>query len=571
MAKKIIKEGELIIKQGDVGANVYVLYEGKVEIDRTEDGAEKRLAVKQSGKIFGELSLIHSCPRTASVKALCDCVVFVLDRFTFRSIQSGQSIRKLADICKFLSQVDLLASISISERKKIAEAMVEVEFEKGQVICKKGDKGDSMFIIESGRVRTCKDGKDVASFKTGDFFGERSLLLDDANHRRGATCTAVDDCVLLRLDAAAVELLLGPVKHILKARAESTKCPIQARKERISAFQGSERISQITDDWKKIQDERKVDLKDLERIGYLGKGAFGFVSLVHRKGDKNHTYALKAISKQRVVETKQETHTAQERSVLMELHHPCIVRLYGTQQDKKCIYFLLEPCLGGDLFTLLRTRKLFDEPTARFYAATVADVWHYMHSLDIIYRDLKPENLLLDSKGFLKVTDFGFAKEVVDFTYTMCGTPDYLAPEVIQGKGHGKGVDWWTLGVLIYELLAGYPPFYSRKQMRIYVKILHANLHFPAHFTKDARSIIDGLLTKRQSERLGVTHGGSESVKNHPFFADFDFDALLQGDMKPPIEMATSSSTDLTHFKNKKEKEFDPPEYTGSNKWCESF
>jgi serine/threonine protein kinase len=211
----------------------------------------------------------------------------------------------------------------------------------------------------------------------------------------------------------------------------------------------------------------------------------------------------------------------------------------------------LEPSLGGELFSVLRAKTFFDEHTARFFAAGVVLAFEYMHSKGIIYRDLKPENLLLDARGYLKITDFGFAKKVGDQrTWTLCGTPDYLAPEVVSGQGHGRGVDWWTLGILIYEMLASYPPFYDgiirsslpflcfyhmnssssgwsliliEDPMKTYAKIMHGQIAFPMHFSKQAVDLIRRLLHAKPTKRLGVLKGGARLVKDHLWFKGFDW------------------------------------------------
>jgi len=234
---------------------------------------------------------------------------------------------------------------------------------------------------------------------------------------------------------------------------------------------------------------------------------------------------------------------------MQSLKHPFCIRLHNTYKDKNRLYFLLEPSLGGELFSVLRARTLFDEDTARFYAGSVVLAFEYMHSKNIIYRDLKPENLLLDDRGFLKVTDFGFAKELLTGrTWTLCGTPDYLAPEIVAGKGHGKGVDWWTLGVFIYEMLASYPPFYDEDPMKTYAKIMHGNIAFPSHFSKEAVNLVQKLLHHKPTKRLGVVKGGAKLIKKHAWFKNFDFDKLYNREVKPPIVPKIKSTEDLTNF-----------------------
>jgi serine/threonine protein kinase len=213
------------------------------------------------------------------------------------------------------------------------------------------------------------------------------------------------------------------------------------------------------------------------------------------------------------------------------------------------LFFLLDPVMGGELFSVLREKTLFDEDTARFFAASVVLAFEYMHTMNIIYRDLKPENLLLDNQGYLKVTDFGFAKDIGDGrTWTLCGTPDYLAPEIVAGKGHGKGVDWWTLGIFIYEMLASYPPFYDEDPMKTYAKIMQGTINFPSHFSKEAVSIIKKLLQHKPTKRLGVVNGGAAEIKKHPWFKNFDWDALVNKKLKPNIVPKIKNALDTSNF-----------------------
>jgi len=249
-----------------------------------------------------------------------------------------------------------------------------------------------------------------------------------------------------------------------------------------------------------------IKLDKLKTLGVLGKGAFGLVTLVEDPETKTK-FALKAIRKHDIVDHNQGEHIVNEKNIMLALHTPFCVKLWKTFKDKFRMYLLLEACTGGEIFTLLRRKRMFKEEHARFYAACVIAAFDYMHNLNIVYRDLKPENLVMDTSGYAKLTDFGFAKEVIDKTSTVCGTPDYLAPEIIIGRGHGKGVDWWTLGILIYEMLNGVPPFYSKEDMKIYKRILREPVKFPKTFSREAKEIVYGLLRKRYTKRLGVVTG----------------------------------------------------------------
>merc|ERR1711991_125270 len=193
-----------------------------------------------------------------------------------------------------------------------------------------------------------------------------------------------------------------------------------------------------------------LNISEFDMISTIGTGTFGRVYLARHTTTSKY-YAMKVLKKVEVVRLKQVEHITSEKNILSVISHPFIVNLFGAAQDTKNLYMLLEYVIGGEVFTHLRRAGRFPPDVSRFYGAEIVLALEYLHSLDIIYRDLKPENLLLDNNGHIKITDFGFAKKVEDRTWTLCGTPEYLAPEIIQSKGHGKAVDWWALGILIYE------------------------------------------------------------------------------------------------------------------------
>jgi len=269
------------------------------------------------------------------------------------------------------------------------------------------------------------------------------------------------------------------------------------------------------------------------------------------------------VNKAHIVSHNQIPHILNERAVMLELDHPFVVRLHRTLRDQNHIYFLLEPSMGGELFSVLRTREFFDAPTAQFYAAIVVSVFEYMHSKDTLYRDLKPENLLMDADGYLRVTDFGFAKKTRDRTYTFCGTPDYLAPEIVASAGHHTGADWWTLGILIYEMLAGYTPFYDDAgPTQMYSKILAGKVHFPPTFSPAAQHLISSLLQIKPTRRLGVHRDGASLIKKHDWFAGLDWDALVQKRLPPPIVVPVADKFDRSNFDAYPEQDGAEADYT---------
>jgi len=293
-------------------------------------------------------------------------------------------------------------------------------------------------------------------------------------------------------------------------------------------------------------------IEDFELGVTLGTGSFGRVRFCTQISSNNH-YAIKILKKKGIVENRQVEHIKSEKQIMqtISLHqHPFIVNLVSCFQDSTKIYMVLEYVPGGEFFSYLRNADCFDVKTAQFYAACVVEVFSYLHAMDVIYRDLKPENILLERDGYVKVTDFGFAKKIEFKTYTLCGTPEYIAPEVLLNVGHGKGVDWWTLGILLYEMLAGEPPFVDDNPMGIYEKILSSNscLHFPKKFDKHAKSLTKKLLTVDLSSRCGCSNGGAEDVKTHIFFAGLDWRKLIQKSLEPPIKPKVEGLQDTSNY-----------------------
>ena len=273
---------------------------------------------------------------------------------------------------------------------------------------------------------------------------------------------------------------------------------------------------------------------------------------------------MKVLRKTEIVRLRQVEHVNAERYILSRVHHPFIVDLFATFQDSLNVYMLMSYVPGGELFTHLRRAKYFTPDVTRFYLATIILALKYLHSFNIIYRDLKPENLLLDSRGYLRLTDFGFAKIVDDRTWTLCGTPEYLAPEIIQSDGHGKAADWWACGVLCYEMLVGFPPFYDESPYGIYEKILNGHISWPKTMDRLSRDLIRAFLNPDRTKRLGNMIGGPQDVLDHPWFRGVDWDALERREInvsfptsildpnlisvKAPIIPRTSSVDDTRHF-----------------------
>ncbi|CAL1173421.1 unnamed protein product [Cladocopium goreaui] len=307
----------------------------------------------------------------------------------------------------------------------------------------------------------------------------------------------------------------------------------------------------------------KLAVGDFSLGKTLGTGAFGRVRFVTHKGNGRH-YALKTLKKAAIIKMKQVDHIMSEKQILAKLQHPFIVNMFGSFHDPRYIYMVLEYIVGGEFFTHLRKAGRFENEQSLFYAAQITCIFEYCHELNIVYRDLKPENILINADGYVKLTDFGFAKVIEHRTYTLCGTPEYIAPEVLLNKGHGKPVDWWTLGILIYEMIVGYPPFVDEDPMGIYQKILAGKITFPKIFHKEAKSLVKKLLTPDLGKRFGNLKNGAADIKEHKWFKDLSWEDLVAKKIEAPFKPAVKGATDTSNFDDYPDSDQEPPAVNAS-------
>ncbi|RVE52370.1 hypothetical protein evm_003008 [Chilo suppressalis] len=522
--------GSLIIKEGDVGSIVYVMEEGRVEVSREN----KYLSTMAPGKVFGELAILYNCKRTATIKAATDCRLWAIERQCFQTIMMRTGLIRQAEYTDFLKSVPIFKDLPEDTLIKISDVLEETHYQNGDYIIRQGARGDTFFIISKGQVKVTQkqpnsnDEKFIRTLTKGDFFGEKALQGDDLR-TANIICDSPEGCTCLVIDRETFNQLISALDEIRTKYKD----------------EGGSR-QRLNEEFANLR------LSDLRIIATLGIGGFGRVELVQIQGDSSRSFALKQMKKAQIVETRQQQHIMSEKEIMSEMNCEFIVKLFKTFKDRKYLYMLMETCLGGELWTILRDRGQFDDATTRFYTACVVEAFHYLHSRNIIYRDLKPENLLLDSKGYVKLVDFGFSKKLQASrkTWTFCGTPEYVAPEVIMNRGHDISADYWSLGVLMFELLTGSPPFTGADPMKIYNKILKGidAVEFPRCITRNAANLIKKLCRDNPAERLGYQRGGITEIQKHKWFDGFNWEGLAQRTLDPPITPTVKSAIDTHNF-----------------------
>ena len=296
--------------------------------------------------------------------------------------------------------------------------------------------------------------------------------------------------------------------------------------------------------------KKKVTLENFEFLKVLGKGTFGKVILCREKAT-GHLYAIKILRKEVIIRKDEVAHTLTENRVLRTTNHPFLISLKYSFQTADRLCFVMEYVNGGELFFHLRHFRVFGEDRTRFYGAEIISALGYLHSHGIIYRDLKLENLLLDKDGHIKIADFGLCKEDITYgrtTKTFCGTPEYLAPEVLEDNDYGRAVDWWGVGVVMYEMICGRLPFYNKDHEKLFTLIVMEEVRFPRKIGNEAKDMLGGLLVKDPSKRLGGGPEDAKEIMDHAFFSSIDWSDLVQKKIPPPFKPQVTSDTDTRYF-----------------------
>ncbi|CAE7378152.1 for, partial [Symbiodinium sp. CCMP2456] len=383
-----------------------------------------------------------------------------------------------------LRKVVVFRTLAPDQLHRLAEALEVKKMKPGQIVFNQGEKGQEFYIIHTGLLEVSIDGRKVRTLGMGDYVGERALLFDGP---RTATVKVVEDCELWMMDLDDFnQAVQGPILEYMKARI---------------GLQNT-----------------KIDLNSLTCLRVIGRGGFGVVKMVQSKTSDTR-YALKCVSKKQAVEQKQQKALAHERNILAELDHPFIIKFVRSFNSPRHVYFLTELVTGGELLDALDALGLLQAPQAQFYSASIILALEFLHERRIAYLDLKGENCLIDQHGYLKIIDFGVAERITDGRiYAVKGTPLFMAPEVILGKGYTTSADLWSLGVCLFDFMVGSFPFGDDQagNAEIFKAVLKAPLKFPKWLgvhEKDAKELMKALLCRDPAKRLGAGQRGYEELK----------------------------------------------------------
>lgn len=561
---------DFIIKKGTEGDIFYIIQEGKVKVTDIGTASTYTAHELEAGNFFGERALITAEPRSANVIAVTKVQVLALDRNSFNAILGP--LREVIDANATLMSVNnikIFSDLDEKSRMKIVKAMKLENFAAGTKIFQQGETGNKFYVIKEGVAKVLKDDStDMGSITAGQYFGETAMIDEEV---RKATVITETACVVLSIDRATFQSIGGKLSKGKGLQHMSSWMDSPGKEGSTNQEIKSESsVTKLT--------EPKILFSDLREMGLLGSGTFGRVSLVQQtSSSEKKVYALKAMLKYEIVAHKQEHNVVQEKNVMLDSDHPFILKLYATYKDQRYIYMLLELVQGGELFSVIHTSKADGIPDehVKFYASCIIQGIAYLHSKDIAYRDMKPENCMIDKQGYPKLIDFGFAKKIKSGkTFTLCGTPEYLAPEIVLGRGHNKAVDYWAFGILLFEMEAGYSPFCDANggtdQVVICRNIVDCKLHFPKKFNSECKDLIKQLLKADVGARLGNLKGGPEDIMRHHWFTG-DMNAIYHKRILPPWVPKLRSNTDTSHFEGAEQKQRRPGPVIDCSSWDHEF
>lgn len=533
------QRGDRIINKGDVGEVFYILKEGKVKVHDIGFGDSQYVdQVLNPGDFFGERALLTGDPRMANITAEVASVALCLSRDEFeKTIGPLQDLIDHAMKKRTLMGVPIFANSQFQpfEMARLADVVAEVTFLPKEVIAEEGQPAkQNLYIIREGKITVANENGMISALTPGDYFGDK-LIQADAGAVSQQTITAEEKTTCGVLTKSSIESVIGNISRLGKAAA-----PVAPKL------------------------DRTIDFKDLVKFRILGVGTFGKVWLVSHK-KSGVPYALKMLNKREIIGHHQVEGVIREKNIMTSIDHPFVVNLVCTFQDDRHLYMLIDLVQGGELFSVIHTETRDGIPNAnsRFYAACILESLAHLHHRHITYRDLKPENILIDAMGYCVLVDLGFAKIVMDKTYTLCGTPEYLAPEIILSKGHDKGVDYWAFGVLIYEMLVGRSPFYSygTDQVSLFKRIVQVKYSFPPGgvVNEVAQDLIQRLIVRRQSNRFGCLARADMDIRDHAWFGVITTEKLLNKQIPAPWVPQIKDPLDASHFDSYRHVENEAP------------
>ncbi|CAB9515918.1 Protein kinase C gamma type (Fragment) [Seminavis robusta] len=555
------QQGDKIIGKGDMGEVFYIIEEGTVTVTEIGTGTSPMMDQTLSeGDWFGEMELKSGEPRIANITAATERVVtLAMSKDDFLTSVAGPLLEPILDResrKRFLKALPIFANsnsaFTDTELYLLVDRLQEKSFEAGDVAVDGSSKEQqrSLWIIREGNV-SLFDGHTTHHLQRGDYFDDQSALqgdkwINEASRRADHTpisatmakATCVEDTTFFVLESDDVAEVIGEVVRLGAAM------PYQ--------YPGL---------------DNSIQLEDIQKHRILGKGEFAVVYLASDKKTKK-TYALKTLSKVHLLEhtTNAIESTKHEKEIMASVHHPFIMGMHASFQDKHYVYLLLPLFQGGELFGLIYkeegSRYGLRDDDAIFYSACIVEALGHLHSRSIIHRDLKPDNVMIDSEGYAVLIDMGLAKFVVGKTYSMVGTPSYIASEVLLGRGHNKAVDYWALGVVLYEMLEGTTPFYwdGATQKDEFEAILRCDYKCPDSFSEHAKDLIDKLLVLDPTKRLGSSTRGHLEIMAQPWFNTINFRKLRKKLISSPWTPPIKDSMDVSNFADYDDSETQPPD-----------
>ncbi|XP_027888493.1 cGMP-dependent protein kinase 1 isoform X2 [Xiphophorus couchianus] len=507
MHRATINQGCFVFQEGTSGDQAFVLEEGRLDV--TKDG--QKVLTFEPEDMFGELALLYDSTHTYSVSAQTDSKLWAIDRKSYHSVLTQCGLSRLSH------SVDLLRSIPFLQ--SLPDDVISKLFDQVQ----EGAVGDTFYIISKGQVSVTekKPGRQeqivLAELSERQWFGEKALwgeIIQPVN------VMAIGEVTCLVIDRRTF-------RDVIKGSGSDS--PPQLQQSNESKVEPKEDPASLA----------ASTLSDFQIIRTLGLGEFSHVDLVQLKSNTRCVFAMRVLKKKLILNSGQREHILRERSILMEARCPFIVRLYKTFRDADHLYSLTEACLGGNLSRLLKEKGSIDDGSTKFYTACVVEALSFLHCRGVVFRDVKPENIVLDEQGYGKLIGSRCLKrvEVGKKTWTFCGTLGYMAPEIILSKGHNTSADLWSLGVFVFELLSGRLPFDGSDPLKILTATVNGidQNEFPKSFRKDACDFIQKLCRGNPSERLGSQRNGAKAIQKHKWFDGFNWDGLCKRKLTPPL------------------------------------